>query len=109
MLKIITIKLLAKNLIFVSKGNTINKVDCSDSKVSRAKSKNMVMPNILAKSKLFVKPMFGLGFFIFGARLVLVKLRQAFIESLILHYFDLKYYICVKIDVLGFIIGRVFN
>lgn len=33
------------------------------------------------------------GFFIFGVRLAFVKLKQAFIKTLIFHYFDLECYI----------------
>ena len=44
-----------------------------------------------------------------GARLVFTKLRQAFFKALILHHFDLKYYIRIKTDVLGYAIGGVFS
>lgn len=45
MLRTITIKPLIKDLVFVNKGNTIDELGSSISKVSRARFKNIVMPS----------------------------------------------------------------
>lgn len=38
-----------------------------------------------------------------------VKLRQTFIIALIMHYFDSDCYISIETNILGYIIGVVFN
>lgn len=67
------------------------------------------MPHFLVKSKSLVKPKSKLSFLTLRTRLAFVKLGQAFIESSIFYYFDLKSYIYIKIDILGYIIDKVFN
>lgn len=108
MLKIIIIELLAKNFVIVNKDNTIDKVDGDINNVNKTKSKNKVISNFLAKSKLLVKISSGSDFLTFKTRLVFVKLKQTFIKALILHHFDLEYHICVKINVLSYIINKAF-
>lgn len=46
-------------------------------------------------------------FLTFKASLVFVQLRKMFTKSLILYYFDLKHYICIKINIFSYIIGRI--
>lgn len=41
----------------------------------------------------FIELTFELGFFTFKAMLIFIKWRQVFVEALILHHFDFKYYI----------------
>lgn len=84
MLRIIGVKSLARDLISVGKGNTFNKVGDGDSKVDQAKSKNMIISEYLTKSKLLVKANLKAGFLTSRARLVFIKLKQVFIEVLIL-------------------------
>lgn len=48
-------------------------------------------------------------FFIFKARNDFIKLRQAFVKSLILNYFDPEHYIKIKTDVFSFAIGEIFS
>ena len=49
------------------------------------------------------------SFLIFKARLVFIKLRQVFIEALILHYFDLKYHIWIKTNIFRYVINRILS
>lgn len=50
-----------------------------------------------------------LGFFILKTRLAFAKLRQIFIKATILHYFNLKCHMQIKIDVSGYVIDRIFS
>ena len=50
-----------------------------------------------------------LDFFTFGARLMLINLRQIFVKILIFHYFNLKYHIRIEADIPGYAIGGVFS
>lgn len=68
-------KLLIKDLVFASKSSTNDKIGGNISKISGAKSKNMIISNFLAKSKLLIKSSFRLGFSTSGTRLVFAKLR----------------------------------
>ena len=51
----------------------------------------------------------SLNFLTLKVRLAFIKLKQAFIKALILHYFDLEHHIRIEIDVSGYVIGRIFN
>ena len=48
-------------------------------------------------------------FIIVDARRAFIKLRQAFVETLILNHFDLKRHIQIKTDVLGYTIGGILS
>lgn len=48
-------------------------------------------------------------FFISKAKLVFAKLRQAFSSVVILHDFDIEYYIWIETSVLSYAIYRVFS
>lgn len=48
-----------------------------------------------------------ISFFIFKASLAFTELTKAFIKALILYYFDQKYYIWIKTDAWGYIIGKI--
>lgn len=102
-------KLLAKDLAFVNKSSIINRINSDISKVGRTKSKNTIMPDFLAKSKLFIKLSFGLSFLAFKTRLAFAKLKKVFIKVPTLHYFDLEYYIYVETNALANIISGVFS
>lgn len=68
----------------------------------------MVRLDFLVKSKLLIDTNFGSNFPTLGTRLAFgMKLRQVFIKVSIIHHFDPKYHIQIKIDILGYIIGRV--
>lgn len=69
----------------------------------------MIRSDFLAKSKLLVKPSSGPNFLASIARLTFTKLGQVFIKILILHHFDLKYFIWVEIDILGYTIDIILN
>ena len=43
------------------------------------------------------------------ARLAFIKLKQAFIEILIFHYFDSKYYIRIEINIFRYAMGRILS
>ena len=60
----------------------------------------------LIKSKKTVE---FLDFLIPEVRLAFIKLRQAFVKSLIIYYFDLKYCIQIETDVSGYVISGVFS
>ncbi len=79
-----------------------------DSEVSRAKFKNMVISKSLAKFKLLVESSFKNGFSNLR-NLTFTKLRQTFIKTLILHYFDPKYHSQIKTNVLDYVIGGVLD
>lgn len=51
----------------------------------------------------------GMRFFISEARLAFGKLKQAFDIALILHYFDLEYYIRIESDISGYTIEGILN
>lgn len=68
MLKTIGVKLLARDLVAIDEGNTIDEV-------GEAKPKNMIIPNSLAKSKLLIEPSSSPGFLTLGARLIFIKLK----------------------------------
>lgn len=102
-------ELSTKDLISVGEDNIVNEVVGSINKVGGAKSKNLVMPNFLAKSKLFVKPSFKLGFLTSRARLTFTKLRQAFIKAQIFYHFNPKYHICIETDLLGYAISKTLS
>lgn len=64
----------------------------------------------LAKAKIldFAKVnFFKTYFFTFKAKEVFINLQKAFTKSLILKHFDIKCYICIEIDILEYVIGRV--
>ena len=48
-------------------------------------------------------------FLIFGAKKIFTKLRQVFIEALILNYFDLEHYIQIKTNVSSYIISVIIS
>lgn len=92
MLSIIMVELSTGDPVFLGKGSGIDEVG-SDSKIGRAKTKNMIISNLLAKSILLVEPSSEAGFLISEARLAFTKLKQVFIDILIFYHFDLKYHI----------------
>ena len=47
--------------------------------------------------------------FYFGARLAFIKLRQVFLKASILYHFNSKCYIRIKINILGYTIGKVLS
>ena len=64
----------------------------------------------LSKSKnLFKSKKIELSFLTFGTKMVFTKLRQAFVKTPILHYFDLKCHIQIKTDASGYAISGVFS
>lgn len=51
----------------------------------------------------------GLGFFTSAARLAFTKLRQVFVKAPILHHFDPKYHIQMKIDASKYAISKILS
>ena len=49
------------------------------------------------------------GFLTLKARLAFIQLRQAFVEALILYYFDLECHIWIKVNASGYAIGSVLS
>lgn len=102
------IELSARNLVFVSQASTIDRMG-SNSKIGKAKVKNMIIFNLLTKSKLLVKLSSEMGFLTFEARLAFTKLKETLIDVLIFHHFDLKYHIQIKTDILNNAISEILN
>ncbi len=48
-------------------------------------------------------------FLITNARRTFTGLRQAFVEALILNYFNLKHYIRIEMDASGYAIGKILS
>ena len=48
-------------------------------------------------------------FFISEVKNAFIKLRQAFIETLIINYIDPKHYIQIQIDISGYAIDRILS
>ena len=109
MLRITALKFLVKDLIFVGKNSTIDGVGDNVSKVRGTKSKNIIMSDFLIKLKSLVEQSFKLGFLTFKANLLFAKLKQVFIEILILYHFDLECHIYVQINASRYAISRVFS
>lgn len=57
----------------------------------------------------FKKTVRSLRFLTFRARLTFTKLKQAFVQVLILHHFDQEYHIQIKTDTLSCAISGLFN
>lgn len=90
---------LIRDLVFKNNDKTIYKLDGNNKiyitksmtkkNIKLAKSKNMIWPYFLTKSKILVEPIkqsFRLRFFTFGARLIFTKMRLVFIKFLIFYY-----------------------
>ena len=71
-------------------------------KLMRLGKKFKICPN-------FEKTVRSLDFLTSGAKLMFIKLRQAFIKAPILHYFDLERHIRVETDESGYAIGGVLS
>lgn len=69
----------------------------------------MVRSDFLAKSQLLAELSSEPSFLNSRARLIFVKLRQAYIKALIFYYFDSKSYIQVETDALDYAIDRVLS
>lgn len=73
------------------------------------KAKNFIkfkFKKIMLLSKVVFKAKF---FLILEARLVFIQLKKAFTNTPIFHYFDLKYYIYIEINISGYTIGGVLS
>lgn len=81
--------------------STIAKLDKSK-KLNLAKSKKSTLPKDFAKVN-FTKT----DFLTSKAKQAFLQLRKVFTEASILRYFDLKHYIYIKTDFLGYVIGRI--
>ena len=81
------------------------KVDGSEIEDDEVGKKCQKMSKNLSKSKKTI----GSDFFILGAKLALIKLRQAFVKALILHHFNPKRHIRIETDVLGYVIEGIFS
>ena len=75
---------------------------------TKSKSQNKSKGKNLTKSKALTQS-FESGFFTFRAEQAFTKLKQAIIEVLILHYFDMNGYIWIETDVSGYTIGRLLS
>lgn len=78
------------NISMVDKAGVFDKVNIRSFWLKIAIFKNIIW---LKESKT--------RFFTLGARLAFIKLRQAIIKTLILHYFDLKCHILITTNILG--------
>ncbi len=71
--------------------------------------KNLATFIKLAKFKKLDFASSKVDFLTFGAKAAFIYLRKAFIKAPILRYFNLEYHICIKINVLGYVISRVLS
>lgn len=85
-------------MVFAKNCTTVKEIDYSSSKFDNIDIANpddiRFIQMKLVKLKNFLqskKP--GISFFIFRARLVFIKLKQAFVKAPILYHFDLEYHI----------------
>lgn len=86
-----------------------NKVDRTKVGIKTAKSKSKNFVKLFStKSQSFTQGS-GLSFFTPKARQAFTNLRQAFIEILILHSFDLNCHICIKINVSSYVIDKILS
>lgn len=108
MLRITIIELLVGDLVFFNKDNTIDKMD-SNSKICQVIVKNTIILDYLAQFKLLVELSSRVDFLTLEARLLFIKLKQAFINVPIFHHFDLKYNIWIKTDVLDNVINEILS
>ena len=98
-------------------GDSVVDVVGGDEATEPTKGKNLAKTTkskILVKSKShdFLKSRpeeVGTGFFIPEARLTFIRLRQAFPEAPILHYFDSESHIWIETDVSGYVIRSVLS
>ena len=89
------------------------------SKLGKSKSEKMFKSRNLAKSKKklsksrnltnFDATKAGLKFLTSNAKTTFNRLWLAFIKALILHHFNLEYYIWIEIDTSSYAIGRVLS
>lgn len=87
-----------------SRNNKIDDINIIDTDSTRfVKIKSIKFNNLVQQKKLKI------DFVISITRLILTKLRQVFIKSLIFSYFDLNYYIQIKTDILSYVISGVLN
>lgn len=85
-------------------GNKINNVSTIDTNSTRfVKAKLTKFKSLVQLKKL------RMSSFTPGARIVFMKIRQKFIQALILYYFDPKYYVWIEINLSDYIINRVQN
>ena len=69
-----------------------------------------VVKSTKSKKPNFVKASFAkMEFLIFEAKKAFIYLRKVFTKALILEYFDLKYYIYIKINILEYTINKFLN
>ena len=66
---------------------------CQKAKVSKAK-------NLSSQSRVFLT---------IDTKRAFIKLKQAFIQALILNHFDLKHHILIKTNALGYVIGGILS
>lgn len=118
MLRTIGVESAAKDLGFDGEDSIIDGVDDGskidkaefwiDSQVKLSISNNKIKPS-LAKSQLLIEPSSGSSFLTSKARLAFAELRQTSIEALILYHFDIKYYIWVETNTLGYVIDGILS
>ena len=87
----------------------INNSEMIEGEIRDDEVKKKVQKLSKSKNLLKSKKTVGSDFFIPGARLAFIKLRQVFVKAPILYHFDLKCYIQIETDVLGYAIGGVLS
>lgn len=95
-----------KDLVPIVENSIINKVGIN-SEIGKAKSQVNSQAKI-TKSKFYAKSSKS-GFFILGTRLVFAELEQAFMKVIIVHLFDLNYYIYIKTNISSYVISGNLN
>lgn len=115
-LKTKEIKPIAEDPKALGMDNTVDRADSGneigrakpqiDSQVKLSKSKHKIRSS-LARSQLLAEPSSGYNFQTSKARLLFAELRQMFIETPILYYFDSKCHIWFETEALRSAIGEV--
>ena len=90
-------------------GSEIDDNKVGDNKVEDNKVRKKAQKTSKSKKLFKSKKTIGSDFSTPGARLAFTKLRQMFVKTSIFYHFDSKHYIWVETDILGYVIGRVFN
>ena len=90
-------------------GDEVDDIEIDGSEVGDDEVEKKVQKTSKAKNLSKSKKTVGSDFLTPGARLTFTKLRQAFVEALILHHFDPERHIWVEIYILDYAISKVFS
>lgn len=93
-------------LIFILKITTIDQNMNDNNKQINKQDVNQQKKSNARRKKTLIRPIF---FFFFDVKIIFIELKQTFIVTYIIYYFDAKYYVKIKIDVFGYPINQIFG